>query len=167
MNQSTVVISQSNFGVLCSVQNTSSVIMNARNNYWGDASGPYHPSLNPNGRGATVSDRVDFVPFSTTPITTDVKETDTEIPQAFALSQNYPNPFNPSTTISYQLPTQSHVTLKMFDVLGREVASLVSETVPAGTYKKSWNAKGLASGIYFYRLQAGSFVETKKLILMR
>ena len=91
--------------------------------------------------------------------------------QAFALSQNYPNPFNPSTMISYQLAVNSHVTLKVYNVLGQEVATLVNDRQEAGSYTVSFNtSKGtlsLSSGVYFYRLNAGSFVSTKKLILMK
>jgi glucose/arabinose dehydrogenase len=92
----------------------------------------------------------------------------------FILEQNYPNPFNPSTTIKYTIPSVtlsgvegSRVQLKIFDVLGNEVATLVDEYKPAGNYEINFNASGLVSGIYFYRLQAGSFVETKKMILLR
>ena len=85
----------------------------------------------------------------------------------YVLGQNYPNPFNPATTISFSFPTQSFVSLKVFDALGREVSILLSEQLSAGTYLRQWDATGLASGVYFYRLQAGSFIETKKLILLR
>lgn len=89
------------------------------------------------------------------------------VPTSFSLSQNYPNPFNPATTISFSLPTKSFVSLKVFDALGREVETLVSEQLDAGTYSTQWNPVSLPSGVYFYRLQAGSFIETKKLILLR
>ncbi|MFH1198518.1 MAG: T9SS type A sorting domain-containing protein [bacterium] len=82
----------------------------------------------------------------------------------FQLGQNYPNPFNPVTTISFCVPTQSFVTLKVFDALGKEVSILLSEQLSAGTYLQQWDATGLASGVYFYNLQAGSFSETKKLM---
>jgi hypothetical protein len=85
----------------------------------------------------------------------------------FFLSQNYPNPFNPSTSISFSLASRAFVSLKVFDVIGREVAMLVSEVLPAGTHSRQWNAAAMSSGIYFYRLQTGAFVETKKLVLMR
>lgn len=90
-----------------------------------------------------------------------------ELPLAFALSQNYPNPFNPNTTISFAIPSRSFVSLKIFDLLGRGVTTIVSEEMMAGSYSKQWNAAKMSSGIYFYRLQAGSFSETKKLILLR
>jgi hypothetical protein len=89
------------------------------------------------------------------------------VSKEFILSQNYPNPFNPTTTLSFHLPSNSFVSLKIFDALGREVTTLVSEQLSAGNHTKQWNANGMPSGIYFYRLQAGSFVETKKLILLK
>jgi len=93
--------------------------------------------------------------------------TEDERPGLFALDQNYPNPFNPNTIISYRLPTQSHVTLKVFDVLGREVATLVSSVEQPGDKSANFNANNLVSGVYYYRLQAGNFIETKKLVLLR
>jgi hypothetical protein len=88
-------------------------------------------------------------------------------PRMFSLSQNFPNPFNPTTTISFVLPSRSFVSLKMFDMLGREVETIISGEMLAGSYSKQWNAANVSSGIYFYRLQAGSFTETKKLILLK
>jgi hypothetical protein len=88
-------------------------------------------------------------------------------PTTYRLSQNYPNPFNPATTISFSLPSKSFVSLKVFDMIGKEVATIVSEEMSAGSYSRRWNAASLPSGIYFYRLQAGSFTETKKLVLLR
>jgi len=90
-----------------------------------------------------------------------------ETPFDYALEQNYPNPFNPSTTIRFTLPEKSFVTLKVFDSLGREVSMLVSEELLPGTYSRQWNAEGLPSGAYFCRLEAGSYTETKKLIIIR
>ena len=90
-----------------------------------------------------------------------------DLPKVFALEQNYPNPFNPSTQISYQLPSQSFVSLKIFDILGREVATLVNEEKEPGTYSAVWNAKDAASGMYFYRLTAGAFTDVKKLMVLK
>ncbi len=97
-----------------------------------------------------------------------------EFPRSYVLQQNYPNPFsasgifdNPSTTIAFSVPKTSLVTLKIYDVLGNEVATLISEKLPAGKHQRVWEAKGLASGIYLFRLEAGSFVQTKKLLLLR
>lgn len=87
--------------------------------------------------------------------------------QNFTLEQNYPNPFNPSTVIAYNLPASSHVTLSLFDVLGREVQNLVNETQAAGNYKVEFTPEGLAGGVYFYRIAAGQFVKTMKLLLLR
>jgi len=89
------------------------------------------------------------------------------LPQTFALYQNYPNPFNPTTVISYQLPVASEVRLIVYDVLGREVATLVNDRKAAGTYEVPFVARGLASGVYFCRIQAGTFMDTKKLLLLR
>jgi hypothetical protein len=86
---------------------------------------------------------------------------------AFALYQNYPNPFNPSTVISYQLPVRSFVSLKIYDLLGREVETLVSEGKSAGDYAVKWNAMGFASGVYIARLTAGNYVASQKLLLMK
>jgi O-glycosyl hydrolase len=88
------------------------------------------------------------------------------LPAAYALGQSYPNPFNPTTTISYSLPKASSISLRVFNTLGQEIALLVSEQKPPGTYQVQWTAN-VPSGIYFYRLRAGDFVETKKMILLK
>jgi|WetSurMetagenome_2_1015567.scaffolds.fasta_scaffold02899_2 hypothetical protein len=98
---------------------------------------------------------------------TSVEGTSDVFPTQFSLEQNYPNPFNPSTTIRFQVPNSSFVNLKVYDVLGNEVATLVSEEKPAGSYEVKFDAAGLSSGIYFYKFQAGSLVETKKMILLK
>jgi len=95
------------------------------------------------------------------------KEEIEEIPTDYTLSQNYPNPFNPLTIIKYSIPEIQFVTLKVFDVLGSEIAILINEEKPAGTYEVEWNANGLPSGVYFYQLKTEGYVETKKMILMR
>lgn len=94
-------------------------------------------------------------------------EVDITAPAEFSLAQNYPNPFNPSTVINYQLAAKSSVTLKVYDVMGNEVASLVNENQDAGSYSVKFNASGLASGIYFYQLTAGEFTAVRKLNLMK
>jgi photosystem II stability/assembly factor-like uncharacterized protein len=101
-------------------------------------------------------------------VVTDVKDAN-EIPVKFNLEQNYPNPFNPSTKISWQSPVAGYQTLIVYDVLGKEIAVLVNEYKPAGSYNVDFtiNNVQLSSGIYFYRLQTGNFVETKKMILLR
>lgn len=105
--------------------------------------------------------RIDLGRVSSTPI-----ERPT-VPTEFVLAQNYPNPFNPSTIIRYELPTTSDVSLKVFDMLGREVATLVKARQASGMYEVNFNATGLPSGVYFYRLQAGSFMQTKKMVLVK
>ncbi len=105
----------------------------------------------------------DVIPIS---ILVDVKE-NILLPTEFSLTQNYPNPFNPTTTISFEISHQSYITLKVYNVLGKEVATLLNGEKSAGKYNVEFNAGGLASGVYFYKLQAGSFVQTKKLILMK
>jgi DNA-binding beta-propeller fold protein YncE len=102
---------------------------------------------------------------STTP--TSVSKFGAGVPLVFSLNQNYPNPFNPTTTITFSVGAYSHTSLRVYDVLGREVATIVSEDLPVGTYARQWNASNLPSGVYFYRLQAGSFTETKKLVLLK
>jgi len=99
--------------------------------------------------------------------TVGVEKDDHSLPPQFALSQNYPNPFNPSTTIGYSLPKAARVSLRVFNTLGQEVASLMNGEKEAGTYQVTWNAAGMPSGVYIYRLQAGGFVESKKLTLLR
>jgi hypothetical protein len=99
--------------------------------------------------------------------TSRVEQLSPTAPKTFLLEQNYPNPFNPSTTIRYQLPVASEVKLEIYDVLGKKIATLVNERQSAGSYQVVWNASGLSSGTYFYRLQAGTFVETKKMIMVK
>lgn len=109
------------------------------------------------------------------PATNMVEDGHDRVPGHFDLSQNYPNPFNPSTTISFALPAQSFVSIKVFDLIGREVITLVSEELVAGNYSRQWNATGIPSGIYFYRFvanarpsgQASTFIGTKKLVLLK
>lgn len=86
---------------------------------------------------------------------------------SFELGQNYPNPFNPTTNFSFTIPVNSSVTLTVMDVLGKEIETIISREMPAGSYTQQWNASRFSSGVYFYRLQAGSFVETKKLVYMK
>ena len=95
------------------------------------------------------------------------EEQTSEVPTEFLLSQNWPNPFNPSTKIKYSIPQSSQVQIKVFDVLGNEIETLVNEEKPAGTYEITWNAANLPSGVYFYQLKAESFIETKKMTLMK
>ena len=100
-------------------------------------------------------------------ITDIIDENKNNIPENYSLSQNYPNPFNPSTTIKYSIPQNELVQLKVYDLLGKEVAYLVNEGHAIGNYEVEFNATNLTSGVYFYRLQSSDFTETKKLILLR
>jgi len=94
-------------------------------------------------------------------------EANNNVVNSFNLAQNYPNPFNPSTKISYALQSPELVTLRVFDVLGREVAMLVNQHQSAGNHTVSFNASSLASGMYFYKLEAGSFQSIKKMMLLK
>jgi Secretion system C-terminal sorting domain len=107
-----------------------------------------------------------IVPFE---YVTGIKDEDYDelFPKEYSLGQNYPNPFNPLTNITYQMKRRGLVKLKVFDILGAEVATLVDEITPQGTYTISWNASNLPSGVYVYQLQAGSFIETRKMILLK
>lgn len=89
------------------------------------------------------------------------------VPESYKLYQNYPNPFNPATTIRFSLPHRTHTTLKVFDVLGREVATLVNQEMNAGEHSVQFNAKQLPSGVYFYRLSAGAFIESRKMLISK
>lgn len=119
---------------------------------------------NPTGSSILVKELA-YITLINTP--TGVAEAGDALPSAFQLSQNYPNPFNPSTAISYDLPAASVVTLKVYDVLGKEVASLVDGVQSAGSRTVRFDGSSLRSGVYFYRLQAGTFSETRKLVLIK
>ncbi len=111
--------------------------------------------------------QVGLFAFSDPDSITNVNSNENGLVTDFKLEQNYPNPFNPSTKIKYSIPQAEFVALKIFDVLGNEITTLVNEEKSAGNYEVNLNAANLSSGIYFYKLQAGSFVETKKMILMK
>ncbi len=143
------------------------------------ANGGSHPLDNENGTGinhkwllqdASTPVVLNYI-FGTVDsvgqLPTGIKQSDSKIPMKFELSQNYPNPFNPSTIIKYSVPKGQLVTLKVYNMLGQEVATLVNNQQNAGNYEVTFNADKLASGIYFYTLNAGSFVSTKKMILLK
>jgi photosystem II stability/assembly factor-like uncharacterized protein len=96
-----------------------------------------------------------------------IKTVSSEIPNNFNLSQNYPNPFNPTTSIKYQVESSKHIKLVVYDILGKEIATLVNEKQSPGVYEVSWNASAFPSGIYFYKLTAGDFSETKKMLMIK
>lgn len=107
------------------------------------------------GRQITLTDQITSV------------ESEDYVLNDFRLYQNYPNPFNPSTNISWHSPVSSHQVLKVFDVLGNEIKTLVNEYKPAGSYEVEFNASGLSSGVYFYQIKSDSFIQTKKMVLLR
>jgi len=101
------------------------------------------------------------------PLLTDVKDAPRTPPESYSLSNNYPNPFNPTTNIKYSIPKAGHVLLQVYNMLGQRVATLVDKQQNAGYYTISFNASQLASGVYFYRIKAGSFVKTQKMMLIK
>jgi hypothetical protein len=109
---------------------------------------------------------VSTVSFSLSSVTAVVVQPSV-VPDRFTLEQNFPNPFNPSTSIRYAMPNAGLVTLKIYNVIGQEVATLVNDVQQAGSYQVTFNAGGFSSGVYFYRLQSGSTVETKKMLFMK
>jgi len=156
------------------------------NNYEGysisNSSGVYQVDSLGSGSYNMVADRIGYAPASrTTGITNYSKDTiditmnsvlgiqriDVILPKDFHLGLNYPNPFNPSTNISFDLPRNSHVELTIYNTLGQIVAVLVNSNLTAGSYKADWNGTNYASGVYFYRLTAGSFVDVKKMVLLK
>ena len=98
---------------------------------------------------------------------TNVRRVDDAAPEDFGLSQNYPNPFNPATSISFQSPIQSSVNIALYSVSGQRIGTLVEDLFQPGTYRVTISAGGLPSGVYFYRLTAGSFSSVKRMVLMR
>jgi hypothetical protein len=98
---------------------------------------------------------------------TGINLTSSEVPGQFSLSQNYPNPFNPATNIRFDLPTEGTVKLTIFDALGKEVQTLVNQQLPPGEYSVDFNGSNLPSGVYYYRIESGSFSETKKMVLIK
>jgi hypothetical protein len=121
---------------------------------------------------ATTGSTINFAIIKVGLSATDVKQVDNDIPSAFQLGQNYPNPFNPSTKINYAVKELSRVHIAIYNILGQEVATLVNSKLAAGQYAIDWNGmnsknEALSSGIYFYRMTVGNFIETKKMILMK
>ena len=96
-----------------------------------------------------------------------VSETASMLPASFELEQNFPNPFNPTTSIRYSVPQSSHVALTIFDILGREIRTLINEVQSPGHYTVTFDGRDLASGVYFYRLTSGSFSATKKFVMVK
>jgi hypothetical protein len=118
---------------------------------------------NANARGITSA----FIYKYGVKLVDDVDDPSSATPKGFALLQNYPNPFNPATEISYMLEKSSNVTLTVYDILGRDVAVLVNGRIEQGEHTLRWDAQNVPSGVYFYRLSAGGFVQTKRMILLK
>jgi len=116
-----------------------------------------------------VADAIRILSFDSTSAVTSVENGKTTLPQGFLLEQNYPNPFNPSTRISYELSNASRVCLKVYDLLGREITTLINEEKPAGKYNVSFDTHsyGVSSGVYFYRMIAGNYSATKKMVVLK
>lgn len=119
------------------------------------------------GHSPGIEFNYDIVTIKYSQNITGVSESDNKIPDSYLLDQNYPNPFNPTTTISFSIPNEELVSLKVFNSLGEEVAELVNETKPAGNYTATFDASKLTSGVYLYKISAGSFIKTKKMIYLR
>lgn len=108
-----------------------------------------------------------FLAYTVTSFITDAADRQQVIPKNFDLGQNYPNPFNPSTVISWQIPVDSYVVLKVYDILGNEISTLVNEERKSGVYQTRFDAATLASGMYVYRLSAGNNTFTKKMLMIK
>ena len=116
---------------------------------------------------SSESNAVGFWYQASRQLNVEVEQNSLNVPEEFQLQQNYPNPFNPTTTIEFALPKQSNVTLKLFDILGREIATLVDAELESGVHKINFDGQDLATGIYFYRIHADGFLKTKKLMLLK
>ena len=125
----------------------------------------YH-DFDENGVPHSRLEQVDFEKQSF-PITASKGDIENNMPQTFGLSQNYPNPFNPTTNISFDVPVASHVELSIFNVLGQKVETLVDQELEPGTHQVEWDASRYSSGIYFYRISADNFTETKKMAFVK
>ena len=131
------------------------------------ASGFVDPSANQNGEAfalIAVTASGNAIPL---PVVTGIETVEPGVAKSYSLEQNYPNPFNPSTTIAFALPESQKISLKIFDITGKEIATLISGDRPAGSYQITFDASNLASGIYFYQLNAGSFSATKRMMLIK
>jgi hypothetical protein len=125
-----------------------------------------HNGASPFGEGPEEAEPIVYLEFDVTTVTS-VEPIGGTVPEEYGLEQNYPNPFNPTTNVNYSIPTAGFVTLKVYDLLGQEVATLVNQEQVAGSYRVDFNAADLANGAYFYRLTAGTFTDVKKMVLMK
>jgi len=160
------IMDNSGYG-LCNLYPT--IIIDATMNYWGDASGPYHPTANPSGSGDEVSDYVDFEPWSTDIITGVVQH---GLSERYGDLAAYPNPFNPQTTVTFSLPRSSWVDVSVFDLSGRLIDALASKEFDAGSHALIWDGRDrigrfVPSATYLVRLETGERAEAKKVMLVR
>jgi parallel beta-helix repeat protein len=149
------------------INSDSTIIVNAKNNWWGDLTGPYHPDSNPGGLGDSVSNYVDFIPW----LTEAGVEEESDI-EFFSISQCYPNPFMDRTQIEYNLPTISNVNIAVYNVLGARMKILLNNRQNPGIYTITWDGRDergnkLPSGFYFLNFKAGDYKGTRKLLLIR
>ncbi|MCB0726910.1 MAG: T9SS type A sorting domain-containing protein, partial [Ignavibacteriae bacterium] len=134
-------------------------------NSTGLATGTYTGVMNVNSNDPIRP--VKSIPVKLIVGTVGIQNTTFGIPTEFSLNQNYPNPFNPTTNLEFGIPELGFVSLKIYDMLGKEVKTLINETKPAGRYRISFDGSDLASGVYYYKIQAGDFVETKRMLLLK
>ena len=150
------------------LESDTNIVTDARWNWWGDSTGPYHATINPNGGGDVVHGNVELIPWrtDTTFFPNGVPEQDPPLPRDLTLSV-YPNPFNPTATLQFAVPEPGEVMLTVFNVNGQQVKELVNRRYEAGRYTLAFNGDELPSGIYFARLWTANSVTTQKLVLMK
>jgi len=163
--QSTPVTLRNNTFEECGYALDGSAETDARENWWGDASGPYHETLNPTGLGDTITGPVQFIPWLTD-TTQSISDYRATMPDDFALIA-YPNPFNPLTKLTFSLERTAHVDLTIFDVTGRQVANLIDDNLPEGKHEVFFNGASLASAVYFARLATPSRSITSRIVLIK
>jgi parallel beta-helix repeat protein len=162
-----IFLNNKNRDTVFALYNNSAGRIQAQNNYWGYSSPDSVSTVIIESSDVMSLGKVVYEPYlHSLPLFTSSNRMH-QSPESFTLFQNYPNPFNPSTVISFQILVNTHVTLKIYDALGREVATVINEMKKGGIHTAEFNAEKFASGIYFYRLQAGEFVETKKMSLIK
>jgi len=154
---------------LYGVQNISTTdTIDARNNCWGDPTGPFHPITNSDGKGNQVSDRVKYNPWlATCAVSSGASGGELSLPVESALYQNYPNPFNPSTTVRYAISHSGFVVIEVYNVAGQRIGVLFDGEQKAGHHEVRFDGSRLASGVYLCRMRADEFTQTRKLLLIR
>jgi len=145
----------------------NSQLLMAEYNWWGDSSGPYHQTLNPGGLGDSTNIFVDPVPFLTDSVLGVNEEVQRQKPSVTMVKQNYPNPFKRETIIRYHCSEPSKVTMKVYNLLGQEIATLVDKVENLGEHTVRWDASEMSDGVYFYKVTIGNFTETRKCLLVR